>query len=135
MTYDCMTSDELALWQAGRDAAPCVDCPASFRESERRAGRCPQASPGRLAQMRRASDRRRARQRRRDCTRAWKAMLRAQVAEVRAARTNERYGVVEGAPLWDTAHDGMSVNLDLSDTVRDGRSPLIPESGRFVSGG
>lgn len=31
--------------------------------------------------------------------------------------------------------DGMSVNLDQSDTVRDGRAPLIPECGRFVSGG
>ncbi len=31
--------------------------------------------------------------------------------------------------------DGMSVNLDQSDTVRDGRAPLIPEYGRFVSGG
>lgn len=51
------------------------------------------------------------------------------------ARTNERYGVVEGAPLCEDKHDGMSVNLDLSDTVRDGRAPLIPECGRFVSGG
>lgn len=31
--------------------------------------------------------------------------------------------------------DGMSVTLAQFDTVRDGRFPLIPESGRFVSGG
>ena len=52
MTYDCMTPDELTLWQFGpepdnaghfrpsKKRTPCTDCPLAFRLEEYAAGRC-----------------------------------------------------------------------------------------------
>lgn len=50
MTYDCMTPDELTLWEEGAvivarqtghlTRKPCTDCPLAFRLEEYAAGRC-----------------------------------------------------------------------------------------------
>jgi hypothetical protein len=53
VTFDCMTTEELSLWQMSGGRSPCRDCPAWFRETERAAGRCHQRSVARLAQMHR----------------------------------------------------------------------------------
>ena len=44
-TWDCMTPDEYAFWveaaaRVGRGRLPCADCPLSYADEMRAAGRC-----------------------------------------------------------------------------------------------
>ena len=84
MTYDCMTSEELALWREGaatvrtrggyHASKPCADCPLAFRLEEYAAGRCclPEPQPWHVAEARRAYKREWMRNRREVDPLAWR---------------------------------------------------------------
>lgn len=102
--YDCMTPEELALWQEAANqyrtgngvgtASPCTDCPMWFHLQEKAAGRCerrPQAT-GRpaMTEMEKLSSalRRERRRQQAAASRRYRAKLRAEVEAVRLARAS-----------------------------------------------
>lgn len=101
--WDCMTDEELALWQAQalyvrtnfakwNTDDPCVDCLASFSEEMRALGRCngtPGESMSELPPVRPITESRR--ESNRACQQRYREKHRAELTERRRAYFSERW--------------------------------------------